>query len=434
MSNSPVIRVENLSKIYKLYDAPIDRLKEAFNPFKKSYHHDFYALRDISFEVGKGEILGLIGRNGSGKSTILQIICGVLTPSAGTIEVNGKISALLELGAGFNPELTGLENVYFKSSILGNSKKETDAQIDDILSFADIGEFIDQPVKTYSSGMFVRLAFAVAVNINPEILVVDEALSVGDFRFRQKCLRRIKQFQQDGKTILFVSHDTGAVTEFCTRAIWLLNGKVHMDGHPAEICKNYISYMSFGQTANKQKGQQAASQATAVRKKVDKKQDIRWIDTSNCSSFGEKKAEIKRISFYNVASLEQIDSFEGGERVILALEIYVHEDINRPVVGFLLGDTKGIHVLGLNSKSLKKGLQPFRKGEVNILKFEFDFPFLKVGEYAISPALAELNEAEEIIQHHWVHDAHLLRIASNYEGAKMGHFLIIKDNFDIHIE
>ncbi|MFW8601261.1 ABC transporter ATP-binding protein [Desulfobacterota bacterium M19] len=434
MLNSPVIRIENLSKIYKLYNAPIDRLKEAFNPFKKSYHHDFYALRDISFEVGRGEILGLIGRNGSGKSTILQIICGVLTPSAGTIAVNGKISALLELGAGFNPELTGLENVYFKSSILGNSKQETDSQIDEILSFADIGEFIDQPVKTYSSGMFIRLAFAVAVNVNPEILVVDEALSVGDFRFRQKCLRRIKQFQQDGKTILFVSHDTGTVTEFCTRAIWLLDGKVQMDGRPAKICKNYISYMSFGQTAtDKQNEQPVASPAATPRKKAVK-QDINWIDTSNCSSFGKKKAEIKRISFYNASSLEQIYSFEGGERVILALEIYVHEDINRPIAGFLLGDTKGIHVLGMNSKSLKKNIQPFRKGEVNIVKFEFDFPFLKVGEYAISPALAELNEAEEIIQHHWVHDAHLLRIASSYEGAQMGHFLIIKDNFDIHIE
>jgi len=238
MPSSAVISVKNLTKIYKIYSKPIDRLKEAFHPFSKKYHQDFYALHDVSFDVGKGEVLGFIGRNGCGKSTILQLICGVLTPSAGTIYTNGRISALLELGAGFNPELTGLENVYFKSSILGASKVETDNKIDDILAFADIGDFIHQPVKTYSSGMFIRLAFAVAVNVAPDILVVDEALSVGDFRFKQKCLRQIKKFREDGKTILFVSHDTSTVIEFCTKAIWLQDGKVFMSGTPADVCKD----------------------------------------------------------------------------------------------------------------------------------------------------------------------------------------------------
>ena len=206
MSEEVIIKVEELSKVYKLYDNHRDRVKEALNPFGKKYHKDFYALRDISFDVKRGESLGILGKNGSGKSTLLQILTGVLQPTTGKVEVKGKVSALLELGAGFNPEFTGLQNVYFNGSIMGYTKEEMDQRLDDILAFADIGDFVYQPVKTYSSGMFVRLAFAVAVNVDPDILIIDEALAVGDAKFQKKCYDKMKTFQENGKTILLVTH------------------------------------------------------------------------------------------------------------------------------------------------------------------------------------------------------------------------------------
>jgi len=421
--------LQNISKKYKLYEAPIDRVKEAFHPFHRQYHHEFYALDDISFSIHKGEILGVIGKNGSGKSTLLQIITGVLTPTAGSIEVSGKISALLELGAGFNPELTGLDNVFFKSSLLGSSASETHDKLDEILTFADIGEFIYQPVKTYSSGMFVRLAFSVAIHVDPDILIVDEALSVGDFRFRQKCLRKIKQFREEGKTILFVSHDTGAVIEFCTRAIWLSDGKIYQDGNPSSVCKDYISFMSFGEVSEESDASTPPGHLLAESTK-----DIRpWLKIDSCSSFGQKKARIQRIAFYHAKDGPRIDVFEGGERVVLALDVKASEDIDHPIVGFVLGDTKGIHVLGMNSHSLGINIPKFSQGESRVIEFEFDFPFLKSGAYSFSPAIAEGVDIDDIVQHHWVHDAWLLRIASDYAGARLGHYLVIKEGVDLRV-
>ena len=203
MNKNTAIKVQNLTKTYKLYDKPMDRLKESLHPLKKKYHKDFYALNDVSFEIKKGETVGIIGKNGSGKSTLLKIITGVLTPTSGRVNVNGKISAILELGAGFNNEMTGIENIYLNTSINGMNKQETNKIIDEIVDFAELGEHIYQPIKTYSSGMKARLAFAVAINVDPEILIVDEALSVGDVRFQQKCLRRMEEFKAQNKTILF---------------------------------------------------------------------------------------------------------------------------------------------------------------------------------------------------------------------------------------
>ena len=239
------IEVQNLTKIYKLYDNSLDRLKEALHPFKKKYHKEFYALNNVSFEVEKGTVTGITGKNGSGKSTLLQIITGVLTPTSGKVDVYGKISALLELGAGFNPELTGMENIYFTTGIMGYKREDIEDKIDDIVSFAGIGDFIGQPVKTYSSGMYLRLAFSVAINIEPEILIIDEALAVGDMRFQQKCFRKLEEFKENRCTILFVSHEPGAIINFCDSVMWLMDGQIYQTGRPSLIMKRYVSYMSY---------------------------------------------------------------------------------------------------------------------------------------------------------------------------------------------
>ena len=234
--NDIAIKVENLNKIYKLYNKSIDRMKEALSLSKKKYSRDHYALKNISFKIKSGETVGIIGTNGSGKSTLLKIITGVLTQTSGSVQVNGKISALLELGAGFNPEYTGIENIYLNGTMMGYSKEEMDNKVDSIIEFADIGDFINQPVKTYSSGMFARLAFAVAINVEPDILIVDEALSVGDLRFQQKCFREIEKFKKD-KTVLIVSHDISTINKICNKAMWINTGKNMIYGDVDKVVK-----------------------------------------------------------------------------------------------------------------------------------------------------------------------------------------------------
>ena len=239
MDKNLAISVQGVSKIYKLYDKPIDRLKEAVSLTHKSYHRDFFALSDISFDVKKGETVGIIGTNGSGKSTILKIITGVLSPTTGTAEVSGNISALLELGAGFNSEYTGLENIYMNGTMMGFSRQEMERRMDDILRFADIGDFVNQPVKTYSSGMFVRLAFALAINVDPEILIVDEALSVGDVFFQAKCYRRMEEMMKNGTTILMVSHDMGSIIKYCDKVVLLNRGHFVAQGEAGKMVDLY---------------------------------------------------------------------------------------------------------------------------------------------------------------------------------------------------
>ncbi len=241
MQNNIAIKVENLTKVYHLYDKPQDRLKEALNPFKKSYHHDFYALHDVSFELQRGETIGIIGKNGAGKSTLLKMITGVLTPTSGNISVYGKIASLLELGAGFNPEMTGIENIYLNGTIMGFTKEETDTKIDSIMEFADIGEYVYQPVKTYSSGMFARLAFAVAINSEPDILIVDEILGVGDMNFQLKCHKRMNEMRKRGVSMLFVSHDTYSIKTLCSKALYLKNGVCQKYGDSLDIVNYYLN-------------------------------------------------------------------------------------------------------------------------------------------------------------------------------------------------
>jgi lipopolysaccharide transport system ATP-binding protein len=244
MHKNTAIKVKNLTKTYKLYDKPIDRLKESLHPLGKKYHKDFYALNNVSFEIKKGETVGIVGKNGSGKSTLLKIITGVLTPTSGRVTIHGKISAILELGAGFNPEMTGLENIYLNTSINGMNKAQTDKKIDEIVAFAELGEFIHQPIKTYSSGMKARLAFAVSINVDPDILIVDEALSVGDAAFARKCFAKMEDIRSKGATILFVSHSEGSIVSLCNRAIWISNGNQIIDGTPKLVTGLYMKHIN----------------------------------------------------------------------------------------------------------------------------------------------------------------------------------------------
>lgn len=241
------IKVQNVSKMYKLYEKPSDRFKESLGLTKKKLYQEHYALRDVSFQVNKGETVGIIGTNGAGKSTMLKIITGVLNPSGGSVVMNGRVSALLELGAGFNGEYTGIENIYLNGTMMGYTEGEMKKRVQAIVDFADIGEFVNQPVKTYSSGMFARLAFAVSINVEPEILIVDEALSVGDMRFQVKCIEKMKELKENGTTILFVSHATEQIKRFCTRTVWLKDGKVKEDGEASQIVDLYENFMKYGE-------------------------------------------------------------------------------------------------------------------------------------------------------------------------------------------
>ncbi|MGN2368651.1 ABC transporter ATP-binding protein [Clostridium cagae] len=309
------IKIENLSKLYKLYDKPLDRMKEALSISKKKYSREHYALKNISFEVKRGETLGILGTNGSGKSTLLKIITGVLTPSSGMVQVNGKISALLELGAGFNPEYTGLENIYLNGTMMGYTREQMEQRLGSIIEFADIGEFINQPVKTYSSGMFARLAFAVAINVEPEILIVDEALSVGDVRFQTKCINKMKELKENGTTILFVSHATEQVKRFCTKAIWINKGEFIDRGESSEIVDKYEAFMLQGGKIKEDVVEEVIIEKEQIKEKnlIRPSEDIVAIITKvTCSE----------------SNIETFDKIE----VIVEYEIYDNE-----ISGFLLG-------------------------------------------------------------------------------------------------
>lgn len=426
-----VIKVENLSKVYKLYNNPADRLKEALNPFRKKYHHDFYAVKDVSLEIKKGETIGIIGKNGSGKSTLLKVLTGVLTSSSGLYYVKGKISSLLELGTGFNPELSGMENVYFNGAILGFTKDEMDSRLEDILDFADIGEFVGQPVKTYSSGMQVRLAFAVAISVDPDILVVDEALAVGDIRFQQKCFRKFREFQKKGKTIVFVSHDVGAVVNYCDRAIWLLNGGVYRIGKPHVVVREYASYMYYGMEQEKNGEEERIRHNEKINISMEKAageiKNLNLESVDGCSFFGEGGATIKRVGLYSANTGEKIKIFKGGEIVDFCLELEILQDIENPIVGFIVKDEKGNAILGMNSYLAGAKLRKFQKGERLMADFKFTFPSLKNGCYMFSPAIADGTQ-DNHVQHCWVHDGYVVQVISREDSSRMGWYLVLNDS------
>ncbi|WP_028543998.1 ABC transporter ATP-binding protein [Paenibacillus taiwanensis] len=389
------ISIRNLCKIYKMYDKNVDRFKEVINPFKHKYHREFTAVNDVSFDVKKNECLGIIGKNGSGKSTLLKMVTGVLTPTFGNIEVEGKISALLELGAGFNPEFTGIENVYLNGTLMGYSKRDMDAKLNDILDFADIGDFVFQPVKTYSSGMFVRLAFAVAINVEPDILIVDEALSVGDIRFQQKCYRKIEALKSKA-TIIFVTHDMTVINKYCDRVIWINEGKLIEEGTPLEVSKKYQAYMI---------GADISTLTFTNQKAADENEKIIVEDFSEqLDVMGDDKALITGMTLYDDASGLKTTVIEPLQEIKLRIKVNVFSLIKNAIVGFTIKDRLGNIITQTNSFVLGQGIEDLEGGKTYIFGFNFKFPHLNHGQYTISPAVASGTQ-EEHIQHSWVHDA-----------------------------
>lgn len=407
MSES-VISVNNISKVYKLYDKPVNRLKEAMSISKKSYHSDHFALNGITFDVKKGECVGIIGTNGSGKSTLLKILTGVLNPSGGTYEVNGKISALLELGAGFNMEYTGIENIYLNGTMMGFSDKEMDKKIESIVSFAEIGEFINQPVKTYSSGMFARLAFAVAINVEPDILIVDEALSVGDIFFQAKCYQKFNEFKENGKTILFVSHDMSSILKYCDRCLLIDKGNQISLGKTSKVVDIYKKILVNQYSDGDDKYQEEKSFENAEIS-ADGYWKDKMIINPNIIDYGGKEAEI--IDFAVVNNYGEIsNSIHKGEEFAIRMKIKFNKDIDRPIFAFTIKDIKGTEITGTNTMLEESNMDKGKKGDVVSVQFVQNMD-LQGGQYLLSLGCTGY-EVEEFVVYNRLYDACNIEVLS----------------------
>jgi ABC-type polysaccharide/polyol phosphate transport system ATPase subunit len=389
----PAIKVENLNKIYKLYDSSKDRLKESINPFKKKYHRDFYALKDISFEIQKGETVGIIGKNGSGKSTLLKIITGLITPTSGNIEVHGKVSALLELGAGFNPEYTGIENIYLNGTIMGFTREEMDQKLDNIISFADIGDFVNQPVKMYSSGMYVRLAFAVAISVEPEILIIDEALAVGDAAFQAKCMSKMKQLMDKGVTVLFVTHDSNAIKKLCSRCVYLENGAIKAVGEAAKVSDMYLADIREAMNSEHIKVLQYEDEADEL---IESGKQAKLFSFESVQVFKEDMDFKERVKDFRQgtgeATVTAVEFLDDANNTIknavfnqeVVLRIYIAFNKKRKVsVGYHIRDSKNTEIIGASIRIEGEELIEGIAGEKYCVEFRTRLP-LAAGNYNIS--------------------------------------------------
>lgn len=442
------ISVQNLSKCYQIYEIPRDRLKQFFLPGvqrflhikPKQYYREFWALRDVTFQVRKGETIGIVGLNGSGKSTLLKMICGTLSATSGSVTTQGRIAALLELGSGFNPEFTGKENVYMNASILGLSEDEITAKYDAIVEFADIGDFINQSVKTYSSGMYVRLAFAVIANVDADILIIDEALAVGDAVFSQKCMRFLREFKKSG-TVFFVSHNSGAVVNLCDRAVWLDKGTVQVIGSAKTVCEKYLAkryQATHNDVSAKRENSEDNVEVKSLKssESVDKskrdmrmtyinhsnlRNDIRIFDFSKVvNSFGNGGATI------TYAGLEDVDGNKiswmvGGEAARIVVNAIVHQEGKHLIIGFNLKDKLGQVLIGQNTY-LDDCFEPVtaKPGDIVEAIFTFRMPILPKGSYVVDVAIAD-GSPPNVVQLQWVHDAFTMEsITSSIVGGLIG--------------
>lgn len=392
------IRVDHVSKVYKLYDKPSDRLKESLGLKKQVLHKDHHALNDVSFDIKRGECVGIIGTNGSGKSTILKIITGVLNPTSGNVSVDGRISALLELGAGFNMEYTGLENIYLNGTMNGFSKAEVDKRLPSILEFADIGDYIHQPVKTYSSGMFVRLAFSVSINIEPEILIVDEALSVGDVFFQAKCYHKFEEFKKMGKTIIFVSHDLSSIAKYCDRVILLNQGVKLGEGSAKKMIDDYKRVLVGQYDPNEKDASYNLANDADIQR------------AAGALEYGSAAANIEEIYVTDDKGVRSTSIMKGSSFAI-HMKVRFMEDLPAPIFAFSIKDPKGTEITGTNTMFEKSFLEPVKKDEVIEVTFTQDM-FLQGGEYLISFGVTGY-EGDDFQVYHRLYDAIAINVVSD---------------------
>lgn len=390
------IQVQGLEKAYKLYDKPSDRLKEALGLSRKKKYKEHYALKGVDLTIYQGETIGIIGTNGSGKSTILKIITGVLNPTRGNVEVHGRISALLELGAGFNMEYNGIENVYLNGTMMGFSKKEIDEKLPDILEFADIGEYVNQPVKTYSSGMFVRLAFAVAINIEPEILIVDEALSVGDVFFQAKCYHKFEEFKEMGKTIVFVSHDLSSISKYCDRVVLLNQGVKLGEGTPKKMIDAY-------------------KQVLVGQYPLPDEEEVALINDANVTNpdlleYGTRKAVIQEY-YIEDENGKRCSAIVKGQKFTIHMGVSFEEDTEAPIFAFTIKNIKGVEITGTNTMFEKAFLKPVKKGEYKKISFTQEMN-LQGGEYLLSLGVTGY-EKEDFTVYHRLYDVLNITVISD---------------------
>lgn len=408
------ISVNNVSKMYKLYDNPMDRLKESLGLTRQKKYKEHYALHDVSFQVERGECVGIIGTNGSGKSTILKIITGVLNQTQGEVAVNGRISALLELGAGFNMEYTGIENVYLNGTMIGFSKEEIDAKLQEILDFADIGDFVYQPVKTYSSGMFVRLAFAVAINIEPEILIVDEALSVGDVFFQAKCYRKFEEFKKMGKTILMVSHDLSSISKYCDKIVLLNHGIKMAEGEPKEIIDLYKKVL-VGQAG------EDAEQAEALLKTSEEMMENdavqsgeKWVRPFNLNpqllEYGDKRVKISNFTIQD-ANGNYTNTIEKNTRFKILVSIHFETKVQEPIVAYTFKNVHGTEITGTNTMYEKMDIKPCEEGDEVVVTFTQKMN-LQGGEYLLSLGCTGYQDGDFTVFHR-LYDVCNITVVSN---------------------
>jgi lipopolysaccharide transport system ATP-binding protein len=441
-SQLAVVSVRNVSKVFNIYDQPQDRLKQYVWPriqraLKRKvgqFYREFWALKDISFEVRRGETLGIIGRNGAGKSTLLQIVCGILRPSSGRVRVNGRIAALLELGSGFNPEFTGRENIYINGSILGLTTTEIDARLHQIIDFAGIGDFIDQPVKVYSSGMFVRLAFAVIAHVDADVLVIDEALAVGDVFFQQKCMRFLRAFQESGGTVILVTHDSSAVLSFCQRALLLSNSRPPVLGPAEDVCKIYLEdiYKERAPLPIHSAGSSGKLEISSNLIKGALEPASSYNISSFCTqskSFGEGKATIIDAGFFDAQGV-RLNNINAEERVRFIISAKVNQTMDSPAFGFMLKNKLGEYVFTEGTdKAFRRHALTFKVGQLVRAVFEFDMPQLIRGTYTINVALAE-GVGDDHQQQHWIHDAVVLEVTQ----GRLVHGICGMHNLSTYIE
>jgi lipopolysaccharide transport system ATP-binding protein len=440
MTQDIAISLQHVSKCFEMYATPSDRLKQFIYPRAKrllgmppaKYYQEFLALKDITFELKRGETLGIIGRNGSGKSTLLQIICGTLTPTSGSVRTYGRVAALLELGSGFNPEFSGRENIYLNAAVLGLTKIEIDARIDKIIAFADIGQFIDRPVKIYSSGMYVKLAFAVIAHVDADILIVDEALAVGDAVFVQKCMRFIRDFQQRG-TLLFVSHDMSSVQNICQTGLWLVNGERKKLGPSVDVANAYLQYTLQEVYGDSVRLNSTDTHSNNSEKKTQKiapptpsilnYQDRLSIEDNQAYAQGWQTGQAKILNVYIeklqttsnlVNSTIAADSlFAGGESVRLVIQAHTDIDLENPILGFNVKDRLGQELFGENTLPFTANKKLFvPAGKAFEARFEFILPRLPNGDYVLMVSVAN-GDLHQNIQHHLMHDALVIHVMSS---------------------